>query len=427
MIVNLVLYLLVTVSLVSCESLNVKPQQTKTNIAQLSNTVIGNVLSCSVVHLLRDAALFSFAATAVRSIIGEIFFNYLGSMIPIWDTKLERRVENILKHSGVCGGCTILLLHSNDFISYSTTTLLGRHYIAISRRILLEMTDDEVSSIIAHEAGHLKNQDAKCGSREVFTESFSGCLTYGLTESISGIPGFVIKLFLSLEICSNILGKMVWKGSRRSEFLADEHSASIMGSSQPLISALEKMKASIRDTTTAQDQQLYRKHKHSFLQDVLDRKDESSRVQKLAEQIAAHQLIRDRIFNLENYARSNAWYTPVVRFLGMEEAVVTAQPFISVLQKMNQDDVGGVPIVRTPEDEQMKKQMEQLLGKKMVQDMSDCVNGFNQFCKSVFSEVEKVDAWYAPIVRLLGMEETFGVPKLNPNKEPTMSFQESVK
>eukprot|EP01036_Dinobryon_divergens_P028254 gene28254-37170_t len=268
------------------------------------------------------------------------------------------------------------------------------------------MTDDEVSSIIAHEAGHLKNQDAKCGSREVLTESFS-------------------------EICSNILGKMVWKGSRSSEFLADEHSASIMGSSQPLISALEKMdipfKASIRDTTTAQDQQLYRKHKHSFLQDVLDRKDESSRVQKLAEQIAAHQLIRDRIFNLENYARSNAWYTPVVRLLGMEEAVVTAQPFISVLQKMNQDDVGGVPIVRTPEDEQMKKQMEQLLGKKMVQDMSDCVNGFNQFCKSVCSEVEKVDAWYAPIVRLLGMEETFGVPKLNPNKEPTMSFQESVK
>ena len=169
MIVTLVLYLLATVSLVSCKSLIVKPQPTKTKTAQLSNTVIGNVLSCSVVHLFHDAVLFSIAATAARSIIGEIFLNHLGSMIPIWDKKLERRVENILNHSGICGGCTILLLHSSDFISYSTTTLFGRHYIAISRRILLEMTDDEVSSIIAHEAGHLKNQDAKCGNREVFT------------------------------------------------------------------------------------------------------------------------------------------------------------------------------------------------------------------------------------------------------------------
>ena len=100
---------------------------------------------------------------------------------------------------------------------------------------------------------------------------------------------------------------MVWRGSRRCEFLADEHSASIMGSSQPLTSALEKMvkKLSIivDDTATLpQDLQLYRKQKHSLLQYVWDRIDESSRVRKLTEQIAAHQLIKDRILNLENYA-----------------------------------------------------------------------------------------------------------------------------
>lgn len=257
----------------------------------------------------------------IRSGVCEIYFNILGFLLSPWGKGFNSRVQNILYQSGVRGDCTVLLLHSNEYISYSLTTLSGRHYLGISSRILLDMTTDELSAIINHEAGHIKHRDHKGKSRIMFVTYFfiDGLIGLSMVDATL-LSALTVRSFSS-SICQLILEKYAEKGNRRSQFLADMHSAVAMGSPQPLISALKKIESKFNSDAANQEEEKL-KWKESKQRRSLRQKISHSwrEFWRSPDQIPNEQaLIKDRILKLQRYARSIAWYAPAVKLLGMEE------------------------------------------------------------------------------------------------------------
>ena len=205
------------------------------------------------------------------SVVREIYFKFLGFLLSPWGKGFDSRVQSILHQSGVHGYCTVLLLHSNEYISYSLTTLSGRHYLGISSRILLDMTTDEVSAIIAHEAGHIKHRDHKGKSRILLVTYFvDGLIALSMVDATC-ITAFTIRFFSS-GICQHILNKFAENGNCRCQFLADMHSAVTMGSPQPLISALKKMEAKFySDAATHAEEKLKLKQQQQQQQQAAEK------------------------------------------------------------------------------------------------------------------------------------------------------------
>jgi len=189
--------------------------------------------------------------------------------------------------------------------------------------MLLDMTANEVSAIIAHEVGHIKNKDSENKYDQIFIENLFENFVDHLTYKVTGFPGLVT-IFLSVGVCNFIFNSFIGKANRRCEYLADMHSVAIMGSPKPLISALKKLESNIPSDISSDEkqrvaeiQQLY--HKSSFLQDISDCFKEVYRKFTRVEEVSTHPLTVDRIFNMQLYARSNSWYAPIVRFFGIEE------------------------------------------------------------------------------------------------------------
>ena len=275
---------------------------------------------------------FSFAADSLLEslIIGEAFFFIWGSVFSKRDRLVDDLVRDILIQSGVRGKYTVLLIDVKEYIAFTTTTFSGRHYIGISSGIVKDMSSDEVSAIIAHEAGHVKNKDTTKSIWANFVDLFSHRLIKLLLSPIPGLPGFATRLVFS-GICQLFLAKFFGKANRRIEFLADMHSVEIMGSPEPLISALQKidkdcMKCTPDEAQTVKEiSQLYgRRGMKLLLQDIGDSVWESLRVINSMHDIPTHPLTRHRILNLKLYAqsrsRSDKWYAPIVKLLGLESA-----------------------------------------------------------------------------------------------------------
>eukprot|EP01036_Dinobryon_divergens_P028251 gene28251-37167_t len=286
------------------------------------------ILSSPLCSNVGEALSFASDNLIIFAISFEVCLHAVGSVLPTWDKGLENRVRDILQQSGVRGGCTILFLHSKDHIAFTTTTLSGRHFMGISSGILQAMNNDEVSAIIAHEAGHIKNHDMRKSYSSLFISLFTSRLIDLLTSTIPGFPRLATQFF-TYGICKLFFSKFFGKANRRSEFLADMHSAKIMGSPQPLISALKKIDSNYRgnaatpeeEQMTKEISQLYGKRGRWFiLSDIADSIEQTLDVINAAEDIPTHPLTKDRIASLQLYARSNAWYAPVVRLMGMEKA-----------------------------------------------------------------------------------------------------------
>ena len=102
-----------------------------------------------------------------------------------------------------------------------------------------------------------------------------------------------------------------------------------MESPQPLISALQRIDSNHNGAAlTPEDEQiakeigqLYRKRGRLFvLSDIADSIGQTLEAIIVSRDIPSHPSTKDRIANLQLYARSTAWYAPLVRLMGMEKA-----------------------------------------------------------------------------------------------------------
>lgn len=137
--------------------------------------------------------------------------------------------------------------------------------IAATRGLINMMTPDELSGVLAHEMGHIKNYDillqtvasVMIGAVIIISDMFSRSLWWGGarrrrdsdSDSGSGVLALLGIFFVILAPIAGQLLKMAL--SRNREYLADATSASLTGNPRYLASALAKLGASSQPVRNA--------------------------------------------------------------------------------------------------------------------------------------------------------------------------------
>jgi heat shock protein HtpX len=119
--------------------------------------------------------------------------------------------------------------------------------VAVTSGILQLMKDDELAAVLAHELGHVKNRDILISS---IAATLASAITYlartamwlGSGRRENGRRdrnpvGGLLMIFLA-PMAAGLIRMAI---SRTREFSADATSAHILGTAQPMISALEKL------------------------------------------------------------------------------------------------------------------------------------------------------------------------------------------
>ena len=116
--------------------------------------------------------------------------------------------------------------------------------VAVTSGIMEILSEDELRAVLAHELGHVKNRDMLVST---VAASVAGAISYlaqmafffgGSDEDGKGNPIAMILAMLLAPIAAMIIQMAI---SRSREYLADEHSAHLLGSGTALASALQKL------------------------------------------------------------------------------------------------------------------------------------------------------------------------------------------
>lgn len=180
--------------------------------------------------------------------------------------------------------------------------------IAATRGLLNMMTPDELSGVLAHEMGHIKNYDillqtvasVMIGAVIIISDMFSRSLWWGGTrrrrdsDSDSG-SGILALLGLIFIIIAPIAGQLLRMAlSRNREYLADATSASLTGNPRGLASALSKLGANsqpVRNASSATE--------GMYISDPMKKRNAFSNL------FSTHPPIEKRIEALYNMAEEN--------------------------------------------------------------------------------------------------------------------------
>lgn len=137
--------------------------------------------------------------------------------------------------------------------------------IAATRGLLNMMTPDELSGVLAHEMGHIKNYDillqtvasVMIGAVIIISDMFSRSLWWGgarrrRDSDSDGGAGILAILGLIFIIIAPIAGQLLRMAlSRNREYLADATSASLTGNPRGLAAALSKLGANSQPVRNA--------------------------------------------------------------------------------------------------------------------------------------------------------------------------------
>lgn len=126
--------------------------------------------------------------------------------------------------------------------------------VAATRGLLNMMTPEELSGVLAHEIGHIRNYDIllqtvasiMIGAVIIISDIFSRSLWWGgarrRRDSDSGSNGFLALIGVVFIIFAPIAGQLLKMAlSRNREYLADAASAELTGNPKALASALRKL------------------------------------------------------------------------------------------------------------------------------------------------------------------------------------------
>jgi heat shock protein HtpX len=124
--------------------------------------------------------------------------------------------------------------------------IFGMSAVAATEGLINKLSSEELSAVMSHELGHLSNKDIPVSSLmaiSVMTIAVTGWLLMNVKTKDSGDKIWALVLIgAGLYFFGRILGFFLQMFvSRQREYAADALSANRMGSSGPLISALEKI------------------------------------------------------------------------------------------------------------------------------------------------------------------------------------------
>lgn len=169
--------------------------------------------------------------------------------LSFYDAPHVHRMVNILSRRADLEKMPEIYLIPSDTLAAFATGTRNKSAVAISAGIINRLSDAEIAGITAHEISHIKNNDMR--------SMWFALLLGRLTESLSlwgqvilliSLPFIIINgiyvnvMLIAVLIIAPFFSYLVQLTmSRNNEFNADLGSAELLGSPEPLISALSKI------------------------------------------------------------------------------------------------------------------------------------------------------------------------------------------
>ena len=161
-------------------------------------------------------------------------------------------VETVRKLSQKAGiGMPEVAMYEGEANAFATGAFRDSALVAVSTGLLESMSREEVEAVLGHEIGHVANGDMVTltliqGVVNTFVIFLSRAIGYVVDRVIlkndrgQGI-GFFVTVMVSQLVLGVFASMIVAWFSRRREFRADAASASLLGSPQPMVSALSRL------------------------------------------------------------------------------------------------------------------------------------------------------------------------------------------
>lgn len=128
--------------------------------------------------------------------------------------------------------------------AFATGRSPGHAAVAVTAGIMELLTDNELRAVLAHELGHVKNRDMLVST---IAATMAGAISYiaefafwfgGSRDNENSNPIVALLAMILAPLAAMVIQLAV---SRSREYLADEHSAHVLGSGKDLESALLKL------------------------------------------------------------------------------------------------------------------------------------------------------------------------------------------
>ena len=162
---------------------------------------------------------------------------------------LVNTVKRLSEKAGI--GMPEVAIYEGEPNAFATGAFRDSALVAVSSGLLDSMSRDEVEAVLGHEIGHVANGDMVTltliqGVVNTFVIFLSRLIGYVVDRMIlknergQGI-GYFVTVIASQILLGFIASMIVAWYSRRREFRADAASASLLGSPQPMVSALQRL------------------------------------------------------------------------------------------------------------------------------------------------------------------------------------------
>ncbi|MEK6243343.1 MAG: protease HtpX [Pseudomonadota bacterium] len=158
-------------------------------------------------------------------------------------------VKRLAEKAGI--GMPEVAMYEGEPNAFATGAFRDSALVAVSSGLLDSMSREEVEAVLGHEIGHVANGDMVTltliqGVVNTFVIFLSRIIGYIVDRAIlknerGGGIGFFVTVMVSQLLLGVFASMIVAWFSRRREFRADAASASLLGSPQPMVSALARL------------------------------------------------------------------------------------------------------------------------------------------------------------------------------------------
>ena len=208
-----------------------------------------------VMPLLIMASIFGFGGAFISLLISKPIAKWSTGAQVIDGTEgsnqywLLSTVKQLAERAGI--GMPEVAVYEGEPNAFATGAFRDSALVAVSSGLLQSMSREEVEAVLGHEIGHVANGDMVTltliqGVVNTFVIFLSRIIGYVVDRVIlknergEGI-GFFVTVMVSQLVLGIFASMIVAWFSRRREFRADAASASLLGSPQPMVSALSRL------------------------------------------------------------------------------------------------------------------------------------------------------------------------------------------
>ena len=208
-----------------------------------------------VLPLLVMASIFGFGGAFISLLISKWMAKFSTGAHVIDGTEgtteywLVATVKKLSEKAGI--GMPEVAMYEGEPNAFATGAFRNSALVAVSTGLLNSMSRDEVEAVLGHEIGHVANGDMVTltliqGVVNTFVIFLSRIIGYVVDRMIlknergQGI-GYFVTVIASQLVLGLFASMIVAWFSRRREFRADAASASLLGSPQPMVSALQRL------------------------------------------------------------------------------------------------------------------------------------------------------------------------------------------